>query len=182
MMHFAKPENALKRAEELCAVGQRDAALVGMYDVLSSKKHRQWAPAMELVMTRYLELCVEMKRAKAAKDGLIQYRMVCQQVNVSSMDLVLRKYMEIADTAASEAIAKAEEITGQNAESLLDVDFDLEAEETPESLMMATVGGLADSKKRTDRQVVTPSLKFLWEAYRTVLDVLDQQPLSQRDG
>ena len=25
-MHFAKPENALKRAEELCAVGQRDAA------------------------------------------------------------------------------------------------------------------------------------------------------------
>ena len=171
MLHFAKPENALKRAEELCAVGQRDAALVGMYDVLSSKRHRTWQPAMELVMTRYLELCVEMRRAKAAKDGLIQYRMVCQQVNVGSMENVLRKFMELADTAATEAIAKAELITGQNMENLLDFD-DLEAEETPESLMMATVGGFADSKKRTDRQVVTPSLKFLWETYRTVLDVL----------
>merc|ERR1719502_634476 len=122
-------------------------------------------------MMRYLELCVEMRRAKAAKDGLIQYRMVCQQVNVGSMETVLRKFMELADKAASDAITKAEAITGQNMESLLDFD-DLEAEETPESLMMATVGGAADSKKRTDRQVVTPSLKFLWETYRTVLDVL----------
>ena len=89
-----------------------------------------------------IESCVEMRRAKAAKDGLIQYRMVCQQVNVGSMENVLRKFMELADTAASDALAKAEAITGQNAENLLDFD-DLEAEETPESLMMATVGGFA---------------------------------------
>ena len=171
MQHFAKPENALKRAEELCAVGQRDAALVGMYDVLSSKRHRVWQPSMELVMKRYLELCVDMRKAKAAKDGLIQYRMVCQQINVASMESVLRHFMDLADKAAETAIAKAEEITGLNAEKLLDFD-DLEAEETPESLMMATVGGGADSKKRTDRLIVTPSLKFLWESYRTVLDVL----------
>ena len=128
MQHFAKPENALKRAEELCAVGQRDAALVGMYDVLSSKKHRTWQPAMEQVMTRYLDLCVEMRKAKAAKDGLIQYRMVCQQINLSSMETVLRHFMDLADQAAEAALAKAEEITGTNAANLLDFD-DLEAEE-----------------------------------------------------
>merc|ERR1719502_1245367 len=122
-------------------------------------------------MTRYLDLCVDMRKAKAAKDGLVQYRMVCQQINVASMETVLRHFMDLADKAAETALSKAEAITGQNMENLLDFD-DLEAEETPESLMMATVGGGADSKKRTDRQVVTPSLKFLWEAYRTVLDVL----------
>ena len=86
---------------------------------------------MEPVKSRYLELCVEMRKAKAAKDGLIQYRQVCQQVNVGSMEVVLRHYMDLADAAAEKAFAEAEKITGQNMENLLDFD-DLEAEETPD--------------------------------------------------
>ena len=81
MQHFAKPENALKRAEELISVGQRDNALVALHDVLSSKRHRTWQPAIEEVVMRFLTICVEAKRGKAAKDGLIQYRIICQQIN-----------------------------------------------------------------------------------------------------
>lgn len=40
---FAKPENALKRAEELVAVGQQHAALQALHDVITSKRHRTWA-------------------------------------------------------------------------------------------------------------------------------------------
>jgi translation initiation factor 3 subunit A len=171
MQHFAKPENALKRADELFSVGQNDAALVSLYDVLSSKRHRTWQQSMEDVAIRFVELCVDMRKAKAVKDGLIQYRMVCQGF-VGSMDTVLRKFMQLAERAAQSAIKKAAAITDANIEELLGAAYDLDAEETPESLMMATVGGGADSKKRTERQLVTPSLKFLWEAYRSVLDVL----------
>ena len=48
---------------------------------------------------------------------------------------------------------------------------DLEAIETPESILLSTVSG-EQSKDRTDRAIVTPWLKYLWETYRTVLEIL----------
>ena len=47
----------------------------------------------------------------------------------------------------------------------------LEAIETPESILLSTVSG-EQSRDRTDRAIVTPWLKFLWETYRTVLEIL----------
>ena len=52
------------------------------------------------LVKKYLELCVDLKKSAQAKDGLIQYRMVCQQVNVGSMEVVLRHFMDLADAAA----------------------------------------------------------------------------------
>lgn len=78
---FAKPENALKRADELIAVGQKGAALRALHDVLSSKRHRAaWTKVLESVALRYVELCVDLRKGRYAKDGLIHYRNVCQQV------------------------------------------------------------------------------------------------------
>ena len=152
MQHFAKPENALKRADELVSVGRTQDALVALHDVLSSKRHRTWQPAIEEVIMRFLTICVESKKGKAAKDGLIQYRIICQQINVASMETVLRHFMTLADKATDEALSQAEDINESALANLLDFD-DLEAEETPESLMLATIGGSDNSKKRTDRQV-----------------------------
>lgn len=84
----------------------------------------------------------------------------------------MKKFIELAAEKVTAAQQKADEVqesidattTATNVE-------DLEASETPESILLATVSG-EQSRDRTDRAIVTPWLKFLWEAYRTVLDIL----------
>ncbi len=109
---FQKPENALKRAEELVAVGQRGSALQTLHDVITSKRHRTWQKVLEQIMFRYLDLCVELKKGRYAKDGLIHYRNVCQQVNVSSLEEVIKYFLKSATDKAEDAQSKAAEARG----------------------------------------------------------------------
>lgn len=165
MSTFAKPENALKRAEELINVGQKQDALQALHDIITSKRHRAWQKTLEKIMFKYVELCVDMRRGRFAKDGLIQYRIVCQQVNVSSLEEVIKHFMHLSTERAETARNQAQEL-----EEALDVE-DLEADKRPEDLMLSYVSG-EKGKDRSDRELVTPWFKFLWETYRTVLEVL----------
>ena len=77
---------------------------------------------------------------------------------------MVNHFLALAEAKVNVATAKAEKMA-------LDQIEDLEAMETPENLMLRTVSG-QDNKDRTDREVVMPCFKFLWETFRTVLDVL----------
>ena len=84
----------------------------------------------------------------------------------------MKKFIELAAEKVTVAQQKADEVqTTLDASTGAANVEDLEASETPESILLATVSG-EQSKDRTDRAIVTPWLKFLWEAYRTVLDIL----------
>ncbi len=48
----------------------------------------------------------------------------------------------------------------------------MEAIETPESILLGAVRG-DQSKDRTDRSLVTPWQKLLWESYRAALETLN---------
>lgn len=84
----------------------------------------------------------------------------------------MKKFIELAAEKVTAAQQKADEVQSsiEATAGSASVD-DLEASETPESILLATVSG-EQSRDRTDRAIVTPWLKFLWEAYRTVLDIL----------
>lgn len=164
MATFIKPENALKRAEDLVNVGQKDHALQTLHDIITSRKHRTWSKTLEQIMMKYLDLCVEMRKGKMAKEGLHQYKLICQQVNVSSLETVIKHFLKLVESSAEEAQSKADKITLANLD-------DLDAEESAESFFLTAVSGEA-TKDRTDREIVTPWLRFLWETYRTVLETL----------
>ncbi|KAF7804556.1 Eukaryotic translation initiation factor 3 subunit A [Senna tora] len=165
MTSFLKPENALKRAEELINVGQKQDALQTLHGLITSKRYRAWQKTLERIMFKYVELCVDMRKGRFAKDGLIQYRIICQQVNVSSLEEVIKHFMHLSTEKAEQARSQAQAL-----EEALDVD-DLEADKRPEDLMLSYVSG-EKGKDRSDRELVTPWFKFLWETYRTVLEIL----------
>ncbi|KAI9268216.1 hypothetical protein BDA99DRAFT_461655 [Phascolomyces articulosus] len=163
--YAVKPDNALKRAEELCSTGQETVALQTLHEVVLSKRSRSYAlNIMEPIMLKYIELCVVLRKGKLVKEGLHQYRNIAQNTSVNSIETIINKLLELSEQKVAEARAKADQIAVEYID-------DLEASETPESIMLSTVSG-EQTKDRTDRAVVTPWLKFLWEAYRTVLDML----------
>ncbi|KZT64080.1 hypothetical protein DAEQUDRAFT_679208 [Daedalea quercina L-15889] len=166
MAPYSKPEAVLKQAEGLVSVGQMHAALQSLTEMFSSKRFRS-APlaSLEPIMLRFIELCVDMRKGRTAKEGLMQYKNIAQNSSVASIEVVINRFIKLADAKVQEAQEKAEK-----AVALTDVD-DLEASETPESILLGAVSG-DQSKDRTDRALVTPWLKFLWESYRTALETL----------
>lgn len=106
--NFARPENALKRADELENVGQKLSALQQLHDVVTSKKHRTWSKTYEEIMFKLLDLCVEMQKRNQAKEALMQYRNMCQQVNINSLEEVIKYYLNKATEKAEEARQQAE--------------------------------------------------------------------------
>lgn len=132
---------------------------------MSSKRTRTFSQtSFEPIILKLIELSAELRKGKIAKDGLHQYKRMVQATNISSIEVVVEKFLHVAEEKLASAQAKADKIT-------LDADDDLEAGDSPEDILLSTVSS-EQSKDRTDREFVTPWLRFLWEAYRSILEVL----------
>lgn len=162
--YFQRPENAISKADEFIKVGKPSRALDTLYDVIKSKKrnHTYSEKLIEEIMFRYLELCVDLKKSHVAKEGLFQYRNMCQSTNVASLAAVVQGYLTMAE--------KKTESAKQESIDKVDVD-DLDNLATPEMIMLSAVSG-EGAQERSDRTVLMPWVKFLWESYCQCLELL----------
>ncbi|XP_061395112.1 eukaryotic translation initiation factor 3 subunit A-like [Musca vetustissima] len=162
-----RPENALKRANEFIEVGKPVRALDTLQEVFRNKRwnYAYSETVIEPLMYKYLYLCVELKKSHIAKEGLFQYRNMFQLVNVNSLENVIRAYLRMAEehTEAAQAQSSA-------AVAVLELD-DLDNIATPESILMSAVCG-EDAQDRSDRTILLPWVKFLWESYCQCLELL----------
>ncbi|GAA5977387.1 hypothetical protein JCM11641_000082 [Rhodosporidiobolus odoratus] len=172
MLH-TRPELVLRRADELLSVGQPLAALSSISEVFSSKRFRSTPlSTLEPIMLKFLSLCVDLRKGRTAKDGLILYKNVAQNTSVASVEVTIQKLLELSRAKLSEALAKVDELEGSAEKKADGAEVeDLEALETPESILLSAVSE-EKSRDRTHRTLVTPWLRFLWESYRTALDIL----------
>ncbi|XP_050536416.1 eukaryotic translation initiation factor 3 subunit A isoform X2 [Daktulosphaira vitifoliae] len=160
-----RPENALKRANEFLEVGRPGRALDTLYEVFRNKKWAyNWSESvLEPIMFKYLDLCVDLKKSHIAKEGLFQYRNMFQSVNVGSLENVIRGYLRSAEE-------RTEAAREQSQQAVVDID-DLDNLATPESILLSAVSG-EDAQDRSDRTILTPWVKFLWESYCQCLELL----------
>eukprot|EP00566_Odontella_aurita_P003040 CAMPEP_0113553088 /NCGR_PEP_ID=MMETSP0015_2-20120614/15421_1 /TAXON_ID=2838 /ORGANISM="Odontella" /LENGTH=1029 /DNA_ID=CAMNT_0000454123 /DNA_START=285 /DNA_END=3370 /DNA_ORIENTATION=- /assembly_acc=CAM_ASM_000160 len=175
-----KPDQALRRSLELRSIAQPAAALSLLHEVLSSRRHRTWSPTYEKIMIAYLDLCMELNRSREAKDGLHQYRNLSQSQAPGSLEVVIRHLIDKAERACSEAKAAADAKVAAGSASPASAAEDSAALEvddldtgagTGSSLLLTTVS--ADPlRTQTDHGILLPRLRFLWESYRAVLDIL----------
>lgn len=176
---FHKPELALRRALELESINQSEAALALLHEVLSSRRHRTWSTTYEQIMLTYLNLCLKLNKSREAKDGLHQYRNLSQSQAPGSLEKVIRYLMEQAELKCTQAKASADaiaDLSPSSTNTLAIIATDASEEDdfgatSPQAILLSTMS--ADpAKTQRDSTLLLPSLKFLWETYRTILDIL----------
>lgn len=244
--YFHKPELALRRAIELQGIYQTDVALELLHDVLSSRRQRTWSLIYEQIMITYIDLCclpvvssgnnnnnnnpqyMNKNRSREVKDGLHQYRNLCQTSAPGSLEKVILYLLNKAETACQQAKVYAEGGSSTDPTSAMThptiatPDADPAAEEndatppppvptaataaeelgggtagdddedgamdgfsaSPQSILlsMIAIDPMSSSNKASTTtpsnsnsntsHILLPSLKFLWEIYRAILDIL----------
>ncbi|EEA05082.1 uncharacterized protein CMU_041540 [Cryptosporidium muris RN66] len=174
MLTFHKPENAIRRVEELRSIGQDETALQLLHSVVNHRRFRVhgWDSSQELMMIQYIALSVDLQRPRMAREGLHQYRYVTHQSNVGSLGKVI---VEFRNRAEEQLQSVKNECTDCMDPSL--IRENLEQEETPESLLLAS---LQIERRGAKEKKLHETLRFMWETYKMILDIIRLTPKLER--
>lgn len=160
------PRGAIARAREFLKVGKKINAVQILHSflVLMVKRARPWVQAHEEVMVLYLNVCIEMKDASQAKDGLHQYRSISQQTTPQSLRNVVDHLINSAKAKLARSKSECAALAASN-----------------ETRQISLYGPVTDilskvsqdtEQDRLHRVLVKPWVIFLWESYRGSLDLL----------
>jgi len=165
-MNFSRPENALKRADELLDVGKKEDALNTLHAALSHRKFRNlWTTTIEKIATQLIELCVEQKNLKIAREALMQYRTMTQSVNIASLGHVISLFRTASEKKVHDAKQSAQSLGLESVE-------DLEAIDTPAKVIINSLDTPeARALERSEKNILQ-CYRFLWESYKAILDIL----------
>ncbi|WWC90678.1 uncharacterized protein L201_005614 [Kwoniella dendrophila CBS 6074] len=169
---YVKPENALKRSEELLALGtpqSQQQAFENLVEVFMSKKFKHTPVAiLEPIVFKFLDLCVEMNRKAHARQALLQFKNAVQTTSVASIEKVLNHFIAQAEGRLSAAVEQAKaEVAALPENPVVDDELPLQ----PASLLLDTFTESAGDRERIERRLIAPAQKFCWDAYDISLDI-----------
>ena len=194
-----QPKNALRRAREFMKVGRVQDACEVLHNAISKRGRTVvWTPDHEEMMIEFINLAVELRDPRRAKDGMYHYRQLSQlqgeQSGVSvkrvsaatraavlsppcpaapaSLEKVANYLVNLASRKANEARARADI---DSASELAGVDDLEEGQQSPEALLMGAVTS-EGSRERAEREILLPWVRHMWDTFRNVMDNLRFTP------
>jgi len=167
-----RPENALRRANDLKKIGNARAACETLHEVLMSRKMgRYWNKHHEDMMIEFVDLCTELRETRRTRDGLYFYRQLTQLQNPASLEKVVHHMIDSALRKAGDAKRRAD----VDADKLALMDDLDDEEESPEALLMGAVSS-DGARERAEREVLVPWLRHTWDSFRNVLENIRYVP------
>ncbi|KAL7422773.1 eukaryotic translation initiation factor 3 subunit A [Cryptotrichosporon argae] len=173
---YIKPENALRRAEELLALGtilSKAQAFEFLSEVFQSKRFKQTPiPTLEPIIVKYLDLCIELQRKSDAREALVQYKNAAQNTSVSSIERVLIHFIDAAEARLATAQEQAaKEVAALPAAPAKDENDDDDLPLQPTALLFDSFIDSAGDRERIEHRIVNPAQRFCWDAYEVSLDI-----------
>ncbi|WWD19096.1 eukaryotic translation initiation factor 3 subunit A [Kwoniella shandongensis] len=169
---YVKPENALKRSEELLALGtpqSQQQAFENLVEVFQSKRFKHTPiNVLEPIAIKFIDLCVLLNRKAHARAALVVYKNAAQTTSVASIEKVLNHFIAQAEERLSVASEQAKTEVAALADAPV-VDDDLPLQ--PASILLDTFVDSAGDRERIERRLIAPAQKFCWDAYDISLDI-----------
>ena len=109
-------------------MGKKEPALEVLYETIKNRRNRTWMKVHEEILKLYLKLCIDLRRGPLAKEGLYQYKAICQQVALNSFETIVKFYLEESDERAEDARKESEDTVKK---MMVEIE-DLDQMQTPE--------------------------------------------------
>ena len=115
---------------------KKEPALDVLTETIKSRRNRTFAQVHEEILELYLTLCIDLRRGHLAKEGLYQYKLICQQIALNSFEKAVNFYLNESASRTEEARKQSKD-TVQKMMGEID---DLDQLQTPERLGGAPFG------------------------------------------
>jgi translation initiation factor 3 subunit A len=119
-------------------------------------------------MLEFIDLCVELKDSRKAKDGLYQYRTITQLQQPASLEKLIMYLLDISSKKTADARARADVDLSKEMANLEDLE---DEQQSPEVLLMGAVTS-DGSRERAEREILVPWVRHMWDTYRNILETL----------
>lgn len=108
MNNYLQADQVLAQVEDLIRVNKEEEGLEQIYNFLYAKRSKHWCHSLETLMKHLINFSLKYEKNQYIKEGLTAFRNITQTSNVSSLETILKYYLETVERQFDESVKDVE--------------------------------------------------------------------------